>query len=113
MEDGGRTMSLREREPLQAFNSRYGDFGPNHALMDSLVSRMRCPNPKCKALVFGYDPEDHYYLKCHKCGTRKVAPTNWPSYTPSDVIQLFQVRDGFNFLFGDQSSIKGTEAKAK
>lgn len=85
--------------PKQVLESRYSDFGYNHALLESLHSRIQCPNPECNALVFSYDPDDENYLKCHKCGTRKRTPGSFPEYTPSDCIELMRVRDGFGFLF--------------
>lgn len=83
--------------PLQIHESKYGDWGPNHALLDSLSSRLYCP--RCGGLMFSYDPEDEKYLKCHKCGTRKLVPNKWPKYSMKDGRYLMMMRDCFGFLF--------------
>lgn len=91
---------LHKLTPLQVHESRYGDWGFNHALMDSLSSRLYCPG--CGNLVFGYDPKDEKYLLCHKCGSRKRIPNRWPEYTAEDSRYLMMMRDCFRYLLEEK-----------
>jgi len=94
-------ITIHQLSPLQIHESRYSDKYMNKAMLDALHSRILCPD--CDNLLFVYDPEDHDYLKCHKCGARKRVPINIVKFTP-DWGNEQRRKDGFNYLFGLQKT---------
>lgn len=92
---------IHELTPLEVMESRFDDWGHNHALIAGLHALCSCP--KCGKLIFSYDPEDERYVKC-SCGERKRVPASWEGvwYTranPDWWVELLQVEDGFKLLF--------------
>lgn len=49
-------------------------------------------------LIFGYDPTDHDYIKCHKCGARKTVPQNYPDITSQQWVDDMHLRDCFTIF---------------
>lgn len=84
--------------PLAVHEGRYSDKYMHKAMLAALHERIQCPG--CDSLLFAWDPEDHDFLKCHKCGARKRTPEFIKDFIP-DWGNEQRRRDGFKFLFGE------------
>lgn len=91
-------IAIYELTPLEIHNYRYSDKYMNKARIDAVYCRILCPT--CSIPMFEYDPDDHDYLKCHKCGSRKLVPLTFPEFTP-DWGNEQRRKDGFEYLFGE------------
>jgi len=92
------SIELFELTPLQKYEGRYTDKYGHKAMFESIHMRHLCY--ECGGLVFEYDPEDHNYLKCHKCGARKTVPKNYLKITSSQWIIDNHLKDCFT-IFSD------------
>ncbi len=97
-------LTLIEHTPLQKVNWRYTDKYGHKAMFASIHARHQCY--ECEGLVFAYDPEDHNYLKCHKCGARKTVPKNYPKITSTQWIIDMKLRDCFSIFSKEQRTPK-------
>ncbi len=92
-------LTIHELSALEIHDSRYSDKYMYKAKLDALYWRVVCPT--CSIPMFKYDPDDHDYLKCHKCGSRKLVPLTVSDFTP-DWGNEQRRKDGFEYLFGEQ-----------
>uniref|UniRef100_A0A6M3MB50 Uncharacterized protein n=1 Tax=viral metagenome TaxID=1070528 RepID=A0A6M3MB50_9ZZZZ len=93
-------LYLHKLSPLSIHLGRYSDKYMNKAKIDALYWRIKCYD--CGKPIFEYDPDDENYIKC-KCGARKRTPNSWSDFTPEWGDDQRR-RDGFAYLFGDQTS---------
>ena len=101
---GNTIVAFHELPKEDVVQRRYTEWGYNHETLDAIYWRVKCP--MCEdGMMFEYVEGDPTRVVCFKCGYTKPAPnlSTTRRYTYEDYRELMLARDGFEWLFKEQS----------